>query len=410
MHILLMADRIPPDHIGGAGKIAWAYALGYAEAGHQVSILTTTSDATYQTARAGLALSAIHAAYPARWRAWLSLYNPQTVPSVRRLLDDLRPDAIHAHNVHTGLSYAALCAAHARGIPVTLTAHDVMSFAYGKLAHHIAPERCPPPPEALRLPPLHNLRQMRARYNPLRNHVIWRILRRCVRHRVAVSGALQAALHANGLPPFDVVHNGLDLANVPQPSPAAVATLRERLKLIDHPVILFSGRLTAEKGGPQLLAAFDRLLARVPAARLLLLTAQTVPPGWYADLSNVRAEHIVTTGWLTGDDLWEAYALADVVAVPSAYLDPFPTVVLEAMAQAKPVLASCYSGAREAVRDGETGYLINPYHVEDVADKALHLLTHPDQAKVMGEAGRAHLAAHFTQAAQVERMLGYLAD
>ncbi|MFP4322340.1 MAG: glycosyltransferase family 4 protein [Anaerolineales bacterium] len=408
MHIMILADRIPPHHIGGAGKVAWDYARGYAQAGHRVSVITATPEASYTLTREGIAIYALHSRYPVRWRAWWSLYNPQVMRKLGPLLDALHPDAIHAHNIHADLSYAALCAAHRRDIPVAWTAHDVMSFAYTKLIHHIDATTCQVKPAQLRLPVLYNLRQMRARYNPLRNLIIQRVLRRCVQHRIAVSETLQAALQANNVGTFTVLHNGLVPGDFAPPTQAQQSQLRQALNLVGHPVVLFSGRLSALKGGPQLLAALDIVVTHMPEARLLILSATPVDGRWLQGLPHITPAHICESGWLSGDDLLAAYALADVVVVPSVYLDPFPTVALEAMALGQPVIGSCFSGAQEAIINGQTGYILNPHDTHELARKLLGLLQDARLRQQMGEASRARFLAHFTHSQRIEKMLQIL--
>ena len=61
----------------------------------------------------------------------------------------------------------------------------------------------------------------------------------------------------------------------------------------------------------------------------------------------------------------------------STYLDPFPTVNLESMALGVPVIGTRLGGTPEAILDDETGFLVNPFDVEDVAAKALRLIETP---------------------------------
>jgi spore coat protein SA len=158
--------------------------------------------------------------------------------------------------------------------------------------------------------------------------------------RTSVSEAHRQALEANGLPPFQVARNGIDLANF-ETSNTAVAILRTRLGLDGRKVILFAGRLAPDKGSKPLVAAMKQLVEHVPIATLLLLSRagldeQGLDTPEYHQLC--ASGHIVSGGWLNGDELAAAYGLADVVAVPSVCMDCFPTVNLEAMAAAKAVV------------------------------------------------------------------------
>ncbi|NJL93202.1 MAG: glycosyltransferase family 4 protein [Anaerolineae bacterium] len=341
-----------------------------------------------------------------RWRAWVSLYNPQVLPPLRRALLDFQPDVVHAHNVHADLSYASLRVAHRLGFPTVLTLHDLMPIVYGKWTLGLDPVRCPDAlPPNWRLPPLYNLRQNRGRYNPLRNSVIRSVLRHHVDRCIALSQD-QAAVLAQHLRLTNLVRvpNGIDPATFETP-PAQVAALRARYGLEGCTVILFAGRLSALKGGAQLLQALDQLVPEFPQLRLLVLSAAPLDPAALAACRHLRPEQVVQGGWLSGEELAAAYHLADVVVVPSLYLDNFPTVNLEAMACAKPLVVTCYGGSREMVLDGETGYVVHPYDVPGWVGRLRQLLQDADLRAQLGAAGQARLQAHFTLAQQVQKIL-----
>jgi spore coat protein SA len=69
---------------------------------------------------------------------------------------------------------------------------------------------------------------------------------------------------------------------------------------------------------------------------------------------------------------------------------------MEAMAAGKPVVATCFGGSREIVLDGETGYIVNPFNVEMMADRIVSLLLDNKKCKQMGESGYHRVTEHFT--------------
>jgi glycosyltransferase involved in cell wall biosynthesis len=292
------------------------------------------------------------------------------------------------------------------GFPAVFSSHDVMPFTYHKMSYFINPAQCDVlSPDAYRLPPLFNLKLMRLRYNPMRNLVIRRILENSTQARTAPSQELCNALAANNLPPFTCVHNGIDADDF-QASGGAIATLRQRLHLVGRKVILFAGRLTDAKGTQQLLQALQQVVMDVPETVLLVLSSVPIEEQvQHPQYSQLLENHIVSGGWLTGEALAAAFHLAHIVTVPSIIFDTFPTVNLEAMAAKKPVLATCYGGSHEAVIDGETGYLINPFDIDDFAAKLKRLLTDDALRLKMGEAGYQRVTTHFTIEKQVEQMM-----
>ena len=404
MRIALLSDRIPPEGRGGAESVVWRLAGGLQASGHDVHVIAATPQAAFEEVRAGIPTYHLHAGYPERFRAWLSLWNPQAIGPLRRLLRRLKPDVVNAHNIHFYLSWHSLKVAREAGIGTVFSSHDVMPFAYGKLRHFVqADSRKIQLPADYRLPFGFNLRQNRFRYNPFRSRRIRHYLKAGADVRTAPSRALADALAANRLPAFEVVYNGIDAAEWAPTDAALVEGLRRRLDLMDKQVILIAGRLSSHKGTTQLLAAMDRLADVLPNMRLLALTAGDIQPSIPAAYQHLRPL-IRAGGWLAGDELRAAYHLADVVAAPSIYCDPFPTVNLEAMAAGKPVIATCFGGSPELVADGETGIIVNPLDTERFADALRRLLNSPALRREMGRKGQERVRRQFSLDIQARRM------
>jgi glycosyltransferase involved in cell wall biosynthesis len=406
MRILLLNDRIPPENRGGAGEVFWRLAGGLQQAGHEVHVITATADSSFEDVRDDIPVYHLHSRYRDRFRAYLSLYNPQTAGALKRLYERINPEVINAHNIHADLSYYSLTLAHRLKIPAVFSSHDVMPFAYFKASYCVNPTVSGvASPDAYRLPPFYNLKKMRFRYNPLRNVVIRHVLRQHAQARTAPSNELCRAHAANALPPFETVYNGIDTAQV-SAAPEVVEALRARLNLQGRKVILFAGRLTGDKGTVPLLKALAEVVKTVPEAALLVLSSHPIEAQvQQREFASLRQNHLVSGGWLSGEELAGAYHLASVAAVPSIVFDTFPTVNLEAMAAGKAVLATCYGGSREVVQDGVTGYIINPFDTADFAAKLARLLSDDALCTQMGLAGQARVQTDFSLARQVENML-----
>jgi phosphatidylinositol alpha-1,6-mannosyltransferase len=134
----------------------------------------------------------------------------------------------------------------------------------------------------------------------------------------------------------------------------------------------------------------------VPGAALLIVSG-----GPYRDKLQAlaRAEGVESDVVFTGSVRWEElpahYAAGDVFAMPcrtrGAGLDVegLGIVYLEASATGLPVLAGDSGGAPDAVREGETGFVVGGSDVPAIAGRLAELLADPDRARVMGAAGRA---------------------
>lgn len=172
---------------------------------------------------------------------------------------------------------------------------------------------------------------------------------------------------------------------------------------------VFAGRLLWEKGLGYLAEALRALRAEGVAARCLVygfLDAGNPKFVTARDLEAWQAEGLLEyRGPL--DDVQEAYRLADCVVLPTYYREGIPKSLLEAMAMTKPVLATDISGCRQAVRDGENGFLCAPRDAASLAS-AMRRMAALDEAALarMGLKGREIVEARFGE----ERVIGeYLA-
>lgn len=104
------------------------------------------------------------------------------------------------------------------------------------------------------------------------------------------------------------------------------------------------------------------------------------------------------------DDVPRWLAAADVFAHPSR-AEELPLAVLEAMAAGAPVVATRVGGVPDAVRDGETGLLVEPGDVAAVTAAIASLLAAPERGRALARAARAHVEARFGVAGMVERYL-----
>jgi len=99
-------------------------------------------------------------------------------------------------------------------------------------------------------------------------------------------------------------------------------------------------------------------------------------------------------------DLPEIYSDLDIVVL-SSYNEGMPVSIIEAMAAAKPVVATEVGSVRELVNHGETGYIVPSGNANALAEAILKLLQQPSLRHAMGKQGRQHMNSQFT----LERML-----
>jgi len=401
-HVVILSDTLPPEYTDEAGRTAWALGQGLLAAGQRVTFVTATDGPSGRESRQGVPVHRVHSRYATRWRAWFGLMNPQTLWPLNRLLRQLQPDVVHAHNVATHLSYHSLVIGRFAGAATVYTAHNALPIVYRHLpvSWDGARPRCG---EAdYRLPFVYNLRREGLRWNPARNLSIRHTMRYYTDVRVAVSGALKAALEANRLSPFHVVHPGVDLRALDVPD-AAVTALRQRWRLGGRRVLLAAAE---DAGGwAQALATLECVRAHVPEAALVLLTERVAAARAQIATAPALAPHVRVSGALSVAERAAAYRLAELALVLSAHFAPFPLANVEAMACGAPPITSCFGGGAEAVRDGEIGFVVNPHDADALAERALRLLRDAALRQRMAAAGRAHAAAHFSLHAYAARTL-----
>jgi glycosyltransferase involved in cell wall biosynthesis len=100
------------------------------------------------------------------------------------------------------------------------------------------------------------------------------------------------------------------------------------------------------------------------------------------DLQNVRI-----MGYMKGEQLYDEIRAAKAAIVPSEWYENNSKAILESMALGKPVIASNIGGNPESVREGETGYLFEPFNMEDLVAKILLAENNPKRAD-MGRRAR----------------------
>ena len=234
-----------------------------------------------------------------------------------------------------------------------------------------------------------------------RRVLLWaeRIASACAQHVVCNSRSLRAMALALRLAPLRKLEligsgssNGVDIDRF-FPAPDVI---RQRLAIARHtPLIGFVGRLTRDKGIPELIDAFDQVLHSIPSARLLLV-------GWFdhsddALSDDLRARilahpHIVHTGYV--EDTAPYYRAMDVMVLPT-WREGFPNVVLEAAASEVPVITTISTGSRDAVVPEVTGLLIPAGYPQAIAEALLRLLRDPGDRIRMGRAARAWVIERF---------------
>lgn len=162
--------------------------------------------------------------------------------------------------------------------------------------------------------------------------------------------------------------------------------------------ILFVGIDWERKGGPTLLAAFDKVAERFPRATLTIA-------GCAPALSHPRAH---ATGLIQRAEVAALLTTASIFCLPSV-VEPSAVASVEAMAFKLPVVATTVGGFPGMVGDGETGLLVPPNDPERLAGALAELLADPARAQAMGQAGYRRSCDLFTWDAVGARLQAQIA-
>lgn len=201
------------------------------------------------------------------------------------------------------------------------------------------------------------------------------------------------------------IYNGLDLARITPPPDwrrdealAACGLPRHQTRRL---VTIVANLRHPVKDHQTFLRAARRVQAAVPDAAFVIAGEGELINALRALAATLGlAERVFFIGRCA--DVAGLLALSD-VCVLSSRAEGFSNSILEYMAAARPVVATAVGGAREAIIESETGYLVPPGDDTRLAERVIALLGDPARARQMGERGRQIVAERFSCAAQLAR-------
>lgn len=204
-----------------------------------------------------------------------------------------------------------------------------------------------------------------------------------------------------------VIHNGIDLSN--HCLLARTNNIRLEYGISENTGLVGCvGRLHEKKGQLDLLKVIPLILQEHPKTKFLLVGEDMTGGGEQAKLNNLISElgledTVVFTGFRS--DVPQVMAGLDIFVLPSHEgHEGFPLVILEALAQQIPVIATSVSGVPEMIREDENGILVCPEKPAELAKAINLLLQEPKKAKAMGEKGRYLVEKEFNLEVMVSKV------
>lgn len=243
---------------------------------------------------------------------------------------------------------------------------------------------------------------------PIVNHLhgflylpVERTRRRTFRHVkafVSISRAVTEAAVQAGVDRTRIHEIPNFVQHVPEVSPPPMPT--------DLAIGIF-GRVTQWKGQKEFLRAAMRVLPQFPGLRVYVVgDASDGDPRYFDECREIAhsspfANQIEFTGLVT--DVAAYYRKCTVVVHASIEPEPFGMVLIEAMAEARPVVASLLGAPPEVIQDGIEGYLVDPKDSEVMANRIASLLRDPALATTMGLHGHKKVLTHYDPSAAARR-------
>ena len=285
-----------------------------------------------------------------------------------RLIRREKFTVVHTHCSKAG--FVGRVAARAAGVPVVvhtfhiLAAHEGLGrstrLAYGVLERGV--------------------RRFAHRYVA----VAPRVAREAVEQRIAPPGGVV------------VVPSAVDLDHIPVAPDPAVRT--ELGVAADAPIVGTVGRIVAQKCPLDFVRMCAAVHAVRPDVRFVMVGDATLESQDLESQTRAEADRLGVPVIFTGfrPDAPRVAAAFDVYVVPSLY-EGLGRALTEAMASARPVVATAVNGVPDLVEPGVTGLLAAPQDPEGLAAAVLWMLDHEEQAREMGRRGRERVRVHFAR-------------
>lgn len=246
----------------------------------------------------------------------------------------------------------------------------------------------------------------------IRKKIISRLILKRAKQIICVgnytSGLAKEFMGAEFYNNIQVVNPGVE------PLPSVDAALLEKIKseneLADKIVLFTVARLVKRKGHDMAIAAMKELVKIEPQINYFIAGAG--PDEDYLQEAARGMDNIHFLGKISDEEKWAWLLASDIFIMPSRNIDGdfegFGIVYLEAAIAGKPAIAGDSGGTKDAVVNGETGFVVNPNDINEIAQAVLKLAQNEMLRKKFGAAARERALKDFSwnkQAALIRDML-----
>lgn len=336
----MLGWELPPHNSGGLGtaclqlckalskrNLDIEFVLPY-EADHGIEFMNITAahpQGVTSVVRSGIAYDSYKYTREDGSEEWLNIYDQQELyeHAVAQLVDNKEFDIVHAHDWLT--FRAAMRVKEKRGCPIILHVHSVESDRSGQEGGG----------------------------NPL-VHEIEELALNMADRVIAVSQHTKNCIIRDyGVPPenIEVVHNSIEPTGIERLDADNTYRYLNAMRAQGYRVVVNVGRLTVQKGLPNLLRAAQHVVYRAPKTLFLIVGSGEQ----FYELVGLAAElgigkNVLFTDFQRGKRLRDAFSVGDLFVMPSVS-EPFGLTPLEAIGYGTPALVSKQSGVSEVIRN-----------------------------------------------------------
>ncbi len=357
MRVLFIMNTFPPAYTGGAEISAYHTCRGLLREGINCSVLVVNNRSRepinewYELD--GIPVHRVN--FYTHWRpVWRDIFDGRIYQAVKAELRHLKPDLVHVHNV-SGATLAPYLACRRLNVPVVNTLHDEWLLCPNNMLYQHDGTFCDP---------LHPNDCHHLGYKCFRQYDYWG----AIPYRRAVFAALTANVKAFLVPSqalIDVHHHaGYDLSRLrlvrlgfelPTPEEPTHPKIREIISTAhQYQTIVFAGGGNETKGAKVLLQAIPAMLDKVERLQVIIAGSGDER---FLNLFHQYDPAVQILGQVPFKDMRALFAIADLVLIPSIWLENSPVVIFESFQVGTPIIGSAFGGIPEFIQEGKTGYL-----------------------------------------------------
>lgn len=371
MKILIISALFPPYILGGAEVVAYHWGRWLTKNGHEVFVITTAQnkeESLWDVQREGMRFWKIWMPRPYYFlqntqvrihqKAWWHLqdhFDPFNAQVISKILDECSPDLVNIHSLQ-GIGYNIVSEIARRELPAVFTVHD-LSLACIKTSMFKNGQNC--------------RNQDCLCY--LSTKIKWHHLLRL--KKLSFWAPSDAILRQ--LKKFTPIHNRRHRVIK---YPLSFSPAEEKRTHAPPLKLLYIGRLHATKGISFLLQCLQNLRKRFAFSMTVVGSGALEQ-----ELSEQfgKTDWCQFTGFISNEKIGDQIAQADLLCVPSLWIENSPLVVYQALGLSTPVIASRIGGLPELIEHGKTGFLLSPGDDAEWSAALEKIFEHPDELNIL---------------------------